>query len=89
MVAIKRQVSLPWVSSAFDLSVGKLLLVITGINKLFSQLVPTMKWLYPLLLVATFAGIVYTEVLDLGDLKLYDPKIVRTQPTMMLVEKIY
>lgn len=37
-----------------------------------------MKWLYPLALVTTFAGIAYTEVLDLGDLKQYDPKIVKS-----------
>ncbi|KAB5539434.1 hypothetical protein GE09DRAFT_1248586 [Coniochaeta sp. 2T2.1] len=34
-----------------------------------------MKWLHPLALVATLAGIVYTEVLDLGDLKQYDSKL--------------
>lgn len=36
-----------------------------------------MKWLSPLALAAAFAGIVYTEVLDLGDVKQFDPKIVR------------
>lgn len=41
-----------------------------------------MKWLYLLALVTTFAGIVYTEALDFGDLKQYDPKIVKTQPAI-------
>ena len=36
-----------------------------------------MKWLCPLVLATTFAGPVHCEVLDLGDLKKYDPKIVR------------
>lgn len=37
----------------------------------------SMKWLSSLALAAAFAGIVYTEVLDLGDVKQFDPKIVR------------
>lgn len=42
-----------------------------------STLIFSMKWLSPLALAAAFAGIVYTEVLDLGDVKQFDPKIVR------------
>lgn len=37
-----------------------------------------MKWIYPLVLVTTFAGMVFPEVLDFGDLKQYDPRLVKT-----------
>jgi len=53
-----------------------------------SFILSTMKWLYPLALVTTFAGMVYTEVLDFGDLKQYDPKIViKSQPAIFTAER--
>jgi hypothetical protein len=42
-----------------------------------SSWLSTTRWLYP---EASFAGIVYTEMLDFGSLKHHDAKIVKTQP---------